>query len=80
MNVYSCKDIDDEFVSLNIVVNPNNLLSDKPEVSIEIIDEGCDFGNNVELKISLDRYELGNLISKLTKIKTIIDAGESLYE
>ena len=79
MNVYSCKDMDDKFVSLNIVVNPNNLLTDKPEVSIEIIDEGGDFGNNVELKISLDSYELGNLISKLTKIKTIIEAGEELY-
>lgn len=82
MNVFSCqgKDKDDEYVSLDVLVKPEDLLGDKPMARIEIIDSKYGFGNDVELKISLDSNELGELISKLTLIKTIIDAGKELNE
>ena len=80
MNVFSCQGKDDEYVSLDVLVKPEDLLSDKPMARIEIIDSKYGFGNDVELKISLDSNELGELISKLTLIKTIMDAGKSLNE
>ena len=80
MNVFSCQGKGDEYVSLDVLVKPEDLLSDKPMARIEIIDSKYGFGNDVELKISLNSDELGELISKLTLIKTIMDAGKSLNE
>lgn len=78
MNVYSCRDIDDEYVSLNVLVKKEDLLNNAPKACIKIIDSNYGFGKDVELKVSLNSNDLGELISKLTFIKTIMDAWETL--
>lgn len=78
MNVYSCQCIDDEYVSLNVLVNKEDLLNSAPKACIKIVDENYGVGKDVVLKVSLDSNELGELISKLTLIKTIMDAGKNL--
>lgn len=78
MNVYSCRDIDDEYVSLNVLVNREDLLNSAPKACIKIVDSNYGVGKDVELKVSLNSNDLGDLISKLTFIKTIMDTWESL--
>jgi len=80
MNVYSCRDIDDEYVSLHVLAEKEDLLDSEPKACIEILDSSYGIGRNVALKVSLNSNELGNLISKLKFIKTIMDAGKDLYE
>lgn len=78
MNVYSYNDIDDEYVSLNVLVKKEDLLNSAPKACIKIIDSNYGVGNDVELKVSLNSNDLGELISKLTFIKTIMDSWKSL--
>ena len=78
MNVYSCRYIDDEYVSLNVLVNREDLLNSAPKACIKIVDSNYGVGKDVELKVSLNSNDLGDLISKLTFIKTIMDTWESL--
>lgn len=78
MNVYSCNDIDDEYVSLNVLAKKEDLLNSAPKACIKIIDSNYGVGNDVELKVSLNSNDLGELISKLTFIKTIMDSWKSL--
>ena len=78
MNVYSCNDIDDEYVSLNVLVKKEDLLNSAPKACIKIVDSNYGVGKDVELKVSLNSNDLGELISKLTFINTIMDAWESL--
>lgn len=80
MNVYSCRDIDDEYVSLHVLVEREDLLDREPKACIEILDSSYGIGKNVALKVSLNSDKLGELISKLKFIKTIMDAGKDLYE
>lgn len=78
MNVYSCNDMEDEYVSLNVLVNREDLLNSAPKACIKIVDSNYGVGKDVELKVSLNSNDLGDLISKLTFIKTIMDTWESL--
>lgn len=83
MIVYQYADENDEFVTLNVVAKPEDLISPniekEPKVTIKMIDNGRGFGEDEILAVPLNREELGRLISVLTKIKTIMDAGEELY-
>lgn len=83
MSIYQYADENDEFVTLNVVAKPEDLISSdfekEPKVTIKMIDSGRGFGEDEILAVSLNRKELSKLISALTKIKTIMDAGEELY-
>ena len=78
MNVYSCRDIDDEYVSLNVLVNREDLLNSAPKACIKIVDSNYGVDKDVVLKVSLNSDELGELISQLTLIKTIMDSWKNL--
>lgn len=83
MSIYQYADENDEYVTLKVVAKPEDLISSdfekEPKVTIKMIDSGRGFGEDEILAVSLNRKELSRLISVLTKIKTIMDAGEELY-
>lgn len=83
MSIYQYADENDEYVTLKVVAKPEDLISSdfekESKVTIKMIDSGCGFGEDEILAVSLNRKELSRLISALTKIKTIMDAGEELY-
>lgn len=83
MSIYQYADENDEYVTLKVVAKPEDLISSdfekEPKVTIKMIDSGRGFGEDEILAVSLNRKELSRLISALTKIKTIMDAGEELY-
>lgn len=83
MSIYQYADENDEYVTLKVVAKPEDLISSdfekESKVTIKMIDSGRDFGEDEILAVSLNRKELSRLISALTKIKTIMDAGEELY-
>lgn len=83
MSIYQYADENDEYVTLKVVAKPEDLISSdfekESKVTIKMIDSGRGFGEDEILAVSLNRKELSRLISALTKIKTIMDAGEELY-
>ena len=83
MSIYQYADENDEYVTLKVVAKPEDLISSdfekESKVTIKMIDSGRGFGEDEILAVSLNREELSRLISALTKIKTIMDAGEELY-
>lgn len=83
MSIYQYADENNKYVTLKVVAKPEDLISSDPEkepkVTIKMIDNGRGFGEDEVLAVPLNREELGKLISALTKIKTIMDAGEELY-
>lgn len=84
MSIYQYADENDKYITLKVVAKPEDLINSEPEkepkVTIKMIDNGRGFGEDEILAVPLNRKELGKLISALTKIKTIMDAGKDLYE